>query len=80
MTPLMTQTGTLISCMLKPYVFDIMQVAGSEEEESEEEEEEEKDDCGDMEVSDQGHMKDEVCTLTVLLRCGSSVLECFTCK
>uniref|UniRef100_A0A8C1SV33 Lens epithelium-derived growth factor integrase-binding domain-containing protein n=1 Tax=Cyprinus carpio TaxID=7962 RepID=A0A8C1SV33_CYPCA len=32
------------------------QVAGSEEEE---EKEKEKDDCGDMEVSDQGHMKDE---------------------
>uniref|UniRef100_A0A672JVB6 Lens epithelium-derived growth factor-like n=1 Tax=Sinocyclocheilus grahami TaxID=75366 RepID=A0A672JVB6_SINGR len=32
------------------------QVAGSEEGE---EEEKEKDDCGDMEVSDQGHMKDE---------------------
>ncbi len=77
MTPLMTQTGTLISCMLRPYVFDIMQVAGSEEEENEEEE---KDDCGDMEVSDRGHMKDEVCTLTLLLRCRSSVLECFTCK
>ncbi|XP_016302134.1 PC4 and SFRS1 interacting protein 1a isoform X2 [Sinocyclocheilus anshuiensis] len=33
------------------------QVAGSEEDE---EEEKEKDDCGDMEVSDQGHMKDEI--------------------
>ncbi|KAI2668502.1 Lens epithelium-derived growth factor [Labeo rohita] len=41
------------------------QVAGSEveveedEEGEEEKEEKEKDDCGDMEVSDQGHMKDE---------------------
>ncbi|XP_073698730.1 PC4 and SFRS1 interacting protein 1a [Garra rufa] len=33
-------------------------VAGSEVDEDEEEEKE-KDDCGDMEVSDQGHMKDE---------------------
>ncbi|XP_050971811.1 PC4 and SFRS1 interacting protein 1a isoform X2 [Labeo rohita] len=42
------------------------QVAGSEveveedEEGEEEKEEKEKDDCGDMEVSDQGHMKDEI--------------------
>lgn len=43
-------------------MFDIMQVASSEVEE--EEEEEEKDDGGDVEVSDQGHLNDEVCSLT----------------
>lgn len=74
----MMQTGMLISCMVGSCVFDIMQVASSEVEE--EEEEEEKDDGGDVEVSDQGHLKDEVCSLKGWLRYRATVVVCFMCK
>lgn len=56
-------------------MFDIMQVASSEVEE-----EEKDDDGGDMEISDQGHLKDEVCSLIVWLRCRGSLVGCFICK
>jgi len=63
----------LISCVVWPCVFDIMQVASSEVEE-------EKDDGGDMEISDQGHLKNEVCSLIVWLRYRGSLAGCFICK